>query len=266
MRKTNFGRRLCWLILFAVVGSAWEQTVTAEVRLPRVFGRHMVLQQEKPLVVWGWSDANEIVTVTLGSDPQEAKANERGEWKVTLPARKAGGPFTFKVSGSSSVVFEDVLIGEVWLASGQSNMEMGIGACRDGKAEIAAANYPAIRLLLVANRWSPEPQADLEAGKPGETQPENNWKVCSPQTVAEGGWSGFSAAAYYFGRELHQQLRVPIGLIDATWGGTRIESWTPPEGFAVVPALKTENELVQLGDPRTAAHQQRLQQTLKDTG
>lgn len=265
MRKTNFVRSLGWLILFVAVGPAWEQTVTAEVRLPRVFGSHMVLQQEKPLVVWGWSDANETITVALGSDTQPAKANERGEWKVSLPARKAGGPFTLKVSGSSTVVFEDVLVGEVWLASGQSNMEMGIGACRDGKEEIAAANYPAIRLLLVANRWSPEPQADLEAGKPGETRPENTWKVCSPQTVAEGGWSGFSAAAYYFGRELHQKLRIPVGLIDATWGGTRIEPWTPPEGFAAVPTLKAESELVQLGDPRTARHQQRLAQTLKDT-
>ncbi|MCC6823854.1 MAG: 9-O-acetylesterase [Verrucomicrobia subdivision 3 bacterium] len=265
MRKTNWARGLGWLILLAAVGPAWEQTVPAEVRLPRVFGSHMVLQQEKPVQVWGWSAANETVTVTLGADTQAATANDRGEWKVTLPTRKAGGPFTLKVSGSSSVVFEDVLVGEVWLASGQSNMEMGIGASRDGKEEIAAANYPGLRLFLVANRWSPEPQADVAAWKPGEAQPDNHWKVCTPETVAEGGWGGFSAAAYYFGRELHQKRHVPVGLIDATWGGTRIESWTPPEGFAAVPALKSEYELVQLGDPRTPAHQQRLQQTLQAT-
>jgi sialate O-acetylesterase len=265
MRKTNCGAKLGCLLLIATVSLALASTMSAAVRLPRIFGSHMVLQQEKPLVIWGWSDGKETVTVTLGPDTRATKANERGEWKVTLPARKAGGPFTLKVTGSSSVVFEDVLIGEVWLASGQSNMEMGIGSCRDGTEEIAAANYPALRLFLVANRWSPEPQADLEAGKPGETQPENSWKVCSPQTIAEAGWGGFSAAAYYFGRELHQQLQVPVGLIDATWGGTRIESWTPPEGFAAVPALQKESELVQLGDPRTTAHQQRLAQTLKDT-
>lgn len=265
MLKTNCGGRLGSLLLIAAVALAWSPMVSAAVRLPRIFGSHMVLQQEKPLVIWGWSDANETVAVTLGTTTGAAEANERGEWKVTLPARKAGGPFTLKVNGSSSVVFEDVLIGEVWLASGQSNMEMGIGACRDGKEEIAAANYPALRLFLVANRWSPEPQADLEAGKTGETQPENTWKVCTPQTIAEAGWGGFSAAAYYFGRELHQQLHVPVGLIDATWGGTRIESWTPPEGFAAVPALRKESELVHLGDPRTTAHQQRLAQTLKDT-
>ena len=252
-------------MLCLTLSLAWSPLASAEVRLPRVFGSHMVLQQEKPLVFWGWSDPNETIAVTLGSETRQAKANERGEWKITLPARKAGGPLALKVKGTSEVVFEDVLIGEVWLASGQSNMEMGIGSCRDGKEEIAAANHPDIRLFMVANRWTPEPQADLDAGKPGETKPEGRWKVCSPETIAEGGWGGFSAAAYYFGRELQQQLRVPVGLIDATWGGTRIESWTPPEGFAAVPALQKENELVQLGDPRTVRHQQRLEQTLKET-
>ena len=123
------------------------------------------------------------------------------------------------------------------------------------KEEIAAADYPGIRLLKVAKSWKPEPQNDIEG----------TWKVCSPKTVAEGGWGGFSACAYYFGRELHKKLGVAVGLIDSTWGGTRIESWTPPEGFAAVPALKQEYELVQLGDPRTAAHQQRLEQVLQET-
>lgn len=215
----------------------------------------MVLQQEKPLVVWGWAQPNETVTVLLGSETRQVQANDRGEWKAVLPAMKAGGPYTLTITGSSTVGFEDVMVGEVWLCSGQSNMEMGIGAARDGKAEIAAANYPGIRLLKVAKRWTPEPQSDMD----GE------WKVCTPKSVAEGGWSGFSAAGYYFGRELHQQLGVAVGLIDSTWGGTRIESWTPPEGFAAVPALKREYELVQLGDPRTVPHQQGLEGTLQET-
>ncbi len=265
MQKHHYLRNVYRVVLFVAAISAVSPWVNAEVRLPRIFGSHMVLQQEKPLVFWGWSDPNETVTVTLGSATQQAKANERGEWKVTLPAQKAGGPVTVKVSGSSDVVFEDVLIGEVWLASGQSNMEMGIGMCRDGKEEIAAADHPTLRLFLVANRWTPEPQSDVEGGKPGEIKPEGRWKVCSPETVAEGGWGGFSAAAYYFGRELRQKLGVAVGLIDTTWGGTRIESWTPPEGFAVVPALAKEYERVQLGDPRTPLHQQRLEQVLKET-
>ncbi len=249
----------------AALVAAWAQTATAEVRLPRVFGNHMVMQQDKPLVFWGWADANETVTVALGDQTSQAKANERGEWKTTLPARKAGGPFTIKVTGSSTIVFEDVLIGEVWLASGQSNMEMGIGASKDGKEEIAAADHPQIRLFMVANRWTPEPQSDVEGPKAGETKPEGVWKVCSPKTVAEGGWGGFSAAAYYFGRELQQQLHVPVGLIDSSWGGTLIQPWTPPEGFAAVPALAKEYERVQLGDARTAPHQQRLEQVLSET-
>jgi sialate O-acetylesterase len=265
MQKIIVFRSIGWLMLFAAVGPALQTRVAAEVRLPRIFGDHMVLQQEKPLIFWGWSDANETITVTLESETQAVKANERGEWRVTLPARKASGPLSLKVIGSSTVQYEDVLIGEVWLASGQSNMEMGIGACQDGKAEIAAADHPKIRLFLVANRWTPEPQTDLERPKDGQVKPEGIWKVCSPQTVAEGGWGGFSAAAYYFGRELQQQLRVPVGLIDATWGGTRIESWTPPEGFATVAALQKEYERVQLADPRTTPHQQRLEQTLRET-
>jgi sialate O-acetylesterase len=240
-----------WLALCAALSPA----ALGEVRLPKVFGSHMVLQQEKPLVLWGWAEPNETLTVQIGTESRTAKANEHGEWKAELPPMKAGGPYTLIVRGSSTVQFDDVMVGEVWLCSGQSNMEMGISMARDGKQEIAAADYPAIRLLKVTRRWTPEPQQDIEAA----------WKVCSPTSVAEAGWGGFSAAAYYFGRELHKKLGVPLGLIDATWGGTRIESWTPPEGFAAVPALKQEYNLLQLSDPRTPTHEQRLEQVLQDT-
>jgi len=218
------------------------------------------MQRDQPLAIWGWANSNETIKVQLGSSATQATANASGEWKVTLPAMKAGGPYFLIVSGSSNVQFEDVMVGEVWLCSGQSNMEMGIGACDNAKEEIAAADYPGIRLFMVENKWTSEPQSDTT-----ESKTEGIWKLCSPKTVAEGGWGGFSAAAYYFGRELHKQLGVSIGLIDATWGGTRIESWTPPEGFAEVPALKREYELVQLADPRTDLHQQRLEQTLAET-
>jgi sialate O-acetylesterase len=237
------------------VGAVFQSPVQAAVRLPRVFSDHMVLQRDKPLPIWGWADPNETVTVEFGGATAQTQANANGEWKTALSAQPAGGPHVLTVRGSSTVRFADVLVGEVWLASGQSNMEQGIASCRDAQAEIAAANYPNIRLLMVPNRWTPQPQSDIEAP----------WKVCSPQTVAEGGWGGFSGAAYYFGRELHRRLGVPVGLIDATWGGTRIESWTPPEGFAAVPALKSEFERVQLGDPRTAPHQERLGQVLVAT-
>ena len=226
----------------------------AEVRLSKVFGSHMVLQQNRPVVIWGWADPGEQVEARIGGATAKAMANTSGEWKLSLPAMKPGEPQTLTIIGSSRIELEDVLVGEVWLASGQSNMEMGIASCTNGKEEIAAAKYPGIRLLMVPNRWTPQPEKDIDAA----------WKVCSPETIAEGGWGGFSAGAYYFGRELHQKLKVPIGLIDATWGGTRIESWTPPEGFASVPALARDYERVQLGDPRSELHQQRLGRSLQE--
>jgi len=227
-------------------------TAQAEVRLPHVFGSHMVLQQEKTLIIWGWATPGETVTVQLGSASVTAQANDKGEWKATLPAMTAGGPYTLTVSGSSTVKYDDIMIGEVWLCSGQSNMEFGLGNVENAKAEIAAANHPGIRLLLVKHNWTAQPQSDIDG----------TWKICTPESVVEGGWNGFSAVGYFFGRELNQKLGVTVGLIESDWGGTRIESWTPPEGFAAVPALKTEYEKVQLGDPSTAQHQQRLQQTL----
>jgi len=242
-----------WLISLVILAFIGLPTMAvAEIRLPHVFGSHMVFQSEKPLTIWGWAAPGETVKVQLGSASQSAQANDRGEWKVVLPAMAASGPYTLVVTGSSTVKYDDVMIGEVWLCSGQSNMEFGIGHGNHAKEEIAAANHPGIRLLMVENRWSPLPQSDIDG----------TWKVCTPQTVAEGGWQGFSAVGYFFGRELNAKLGVTIGLIDADWGGTRIESWTPPEGFAAVPALKQDYERVQLGDPHTQLHQEKLQQTL----
>lgn len=250
IRRMTASSRITLLLLLGVLSNTTR--TQAEVRLPQVFGSHMVLQQEKPLTIWGWAAPGEKVTVQLGPIKESAQANEKGEWKVVLPAMKAGGAYTLTASGSSTVTFEDVMIGEVWLCSGQSNMEFGIGLGNNATAEIANANHPGIRLLMVDNRWTPQPQNDM-AG---------TWKVCTPKTLAEGGWNGFSATAYFFGRELNEKLGVTIGLIDADWGGTRIESWTPPEGFAAVPALKSEYERVQLGDPRSQLHHQRVAQTL----
>jgi sialate O-acetylesterase len=241
------------IVLLAFIGGIWNPTAAqAEVSLPHVFGSHMVLQQEMPVTIWGRATPGETVKVQLGSASQTAQANDKGEWKVVLPAIKASGPYTLTVSGTSMVTFDDVMIGEVWLCSGQSNMEFGIGHGNNAREEIANANHPGIRLLMVDNHWTPQPQTDMKG----------TWKVCTPESVVEGGWQGFSAVGYFFGRELNEKLGVAVGLIEADWGGTRIESWTPPEGFAAVPALKDEYEKVQLSDPRTALHKEKLGQTL----
>lgn len=242
-----------WILLSVFfAGLLLALNVSAEIRLPHVFGSHMVLQREKPIIVWGWAQPGETVTVQLDSTQQTTQANDKGEWKVTLPAMEAGGPYELTVSGSSTIKLEDVMVGEVWLCSGQSNMEFGMGNLKDPEKEIAQANHPNIRLLLVQRHWTGVPQNDVGA----------TWKICTPQSVTEGGWNGFSAVAYYFGRELNQKLNVPIGLIESDWGGTRIESWTPPEGFAAVPALSDEYQRVELGDPHSSSHQELLGKTL----
>ena len=212
----------------------------------------MVLQRDKPIIIWGWAAPGETVTVQLGTASQSTQANARGEWKITLPAMDAGGPYVLKISGSNTVEYDDVMIGEVWLCSGQSNMEFGMGMVNNSAAEIAQANHPNIRLLLVQRAWDAQPHPDMDG----------TWKICTPQSVTEGGWNGFSAVAYFFGRELNEKLNVPVGLIEADWGGTRIESWTPPEGFAAVPALQDEYARVEAGDPGSAAHHELLGRTL----
>jgi len=249
--RDNLFSRLSWLV---VVAFGFSLSLQAEVRLPKVFSDHMVLQRDKPIQVWGWASANESVNVQLGEGKVvTTKANAEGEWKVALPAMKAGGPLKMVVKGANTVTFDDVLIGEVWLCSGQSNMEMGITQTDGAEQAIADANHPQIRLLLVPNRWTPLPQSDIEA----------TWRICSPASIKADGWGGFSACAYYFGRKLQQELNVPIGLIDSTWGGTVSQSWTPPEGFASVPELKKESDLVRLGNVSSPEHAARLEQFLK---
>jgi sialate O-acetylesterase len=221
----------------------------AEIRLPKIFGSHMVIQQDKPIVVWGWDQPGQDVTANIGANSAKATTTKDGEWKIVLPAMKAGGAaVTLSVTGSTGVNFDDVLVGEVWICSGQSNMEFGVGNVNNAKAEIAAADYPQIRLMKVDKSWKPSPQQDMN----GE------WKLCTPESIVQGGWNGFSAVGYFFGRNLYKQLNVPIGLIDATWGGTRIESWTPPQGFAEVPALKSEYEKLQMQVPGSPEHDQQL--------
>lgn len=253
MNKSYFPRGWVWIVLlssFAAFGVS--QTARAEIRMPHVFGSHMVLQRDKPIIIWGWAEPRETVTVQLGTGRSSAHANEGGEWKVTLPAMSAGGPFTLTVSGSSTVTYDDVMIGEVWLCSGQSNMEFGMGMVSNSEEEIAAADHPGIRLLLVQRNWLGQPTNDIDG----------TWKICTPQTVTDGGWNGFSAVGYFFGRELNQKLGVPVGLIESDWGGTRIESWTAPVGFAMVRALNDEYKRVEAGDPHNPVHQELLGKTL----
>jgi sialate O-acetylesterase len=237
------------MLVSAIVATLVTPMARADVKLPDIFGSHMVLQQQMPIAVWGQAAPGEQITVRLSDASRRTTADATGKWRVSLPAMKAGGPCTMTVTGPNTVTFDDVVIGEVWVCSGQSNMEMGISMCLDGKQEIATAKYPSVRLMMVPRNPSATPQDNIVAA---------TWSVCSPETIGRGGWGGFSAAAYFFGRELQKSLNVPIGLVDASWGGTRIETWTPAHAFAEIPSLKGICDQVALTDPRSAAHKQRL--------
>jgi len=188
-----------------------------------LFCDHAVLQQGRPIPVWGTADAGEPVSVALGNHKVETKAGADGRWSVEFPEMNAGGPHTLVIKGSNRIELKDVWIGEVWICSGQSNMERQLGP-RSGQQplenweqEAASANYPQIRHFAVARTPSDTPLTDTKG----------QWDVCSPQTVPN-----FTAVGYYFGRDLHRHLKVPIGLIHTSWGGTPAEAWTSKEVLA----------------------------------
>lgn len=155
-----------------MVALGFVSAATADVKLPAIFGDHMVLQRDVPLPVWGWADPEENVTVTLGQQSKKATADASGKWSLKLAALKAGGPCVLKVQGKNTVQFSDVLVGEVWLGSGQSNMAMVVGGVLNKDAEIAAADHPKIRMFMVPGKPAEEPQQDC-AGPLAGVQPED---------------------------------------------------------------------------------------------
>lgn len=185
--------------------------------LSPMFSDHMVLQRDVKNTFWGWTKPGAKVTVSISGKSVTGVADGSGKWSVKLTPPPVGGPYSVEIKGGQIVTLNDVLVGDVWLCSGQSNMEQGIGMVRDAEKEIAAANYPNIRLFL---------HDKVTALRPQELARGLQWRPCSPETVAQGGWSGFSGVGYFFGRELHQSLKVPIGLIESSWGGTVAEAWT----------------------------------------
>lgn len=194
-----------------------------EVRLPHMLSDHAVLQRQMPLHVWGWAEAGEKVTVSFHSQRQSAVADELGRWSMSLRPEEAGGPYALTVQGSNTIRLEDILVGDVWFASGQSNMEFplngfpGSAVLKNGPEEIAAATQPQVRLLRFDRKASEYELHDQEA----------SWSLCTPETAAK-----FSAVAYFFARDLMKHEHVPIGLIDSTWGGTPVSAWMSLEGLS----------------------------------
>ncbi len=218
------GLRTFLFLLLAVAAAR------AEVRLPKIFSEHAVLQRDQPIHIWGWSDPGEKVTASLNGETQSAVGDRLGQWSLYLSPQKAGGPFQLTISGTNRIVLDDILIGDVWFASGQSNMEMplngfpGSAVVNNAAEEIRNANHPELRLFLVPKKAAPFPLQDFEDGA--------QWTVCSPETAAK-----FSAVAYFFGRDISAKEHVPIGLIDSSWGGTPGEAWVSLDSLSADASL-----------------------------
>ena len=215
-------KRLTLLLVTSAILSV-ATAARAEVKLPAIFGDHMVLQRDTGVPVWGTAAPGEEVTVSIAGQTVTAKAGADGKWSVKLTKLTAAGPHTLTVKGANTLTFSDVLVGEVWLGSGQSNMAMTVNRAKDYEAEQAAAKFPLIRMFTEAS----------SAANAAQSEGKGKWVVCAPETVG-----GFSATAYFFGRELHKALNVPVGLINSSVGGTPIESWIAPEAQRASAALK----------------------------
>lgn len=209
----NARRAIAWVFWMLAVVPA---SVRGDVRPHPLFSDGCVLQAEKPIAIWGSGTAGETVTISVAVRGTEIKAQcvcQDGQWRVNLPPMKAGGPLSMTITGSSAPIRLEVYIGEVWLCSGQSNMDQTVRQCDRGEEEIANSANANIRLCKIPRRAADEPQ---------EIAP-LSWQACSPQSVRD-----FSGVAYFFGRDLQQHLGVPVGLIDAAYGGTPAEAWMSP--------------------------------------
>ena len=219
-----------WLMLMAV---CWV-TVRAEVTLPDVIGSSMVMQQKQVVPIWGTAEPGEAVTVTFGKTRKTAIADADGKWRVDLGKLTANStPQTMTIAGKNTIVLKDILVGEVWLVAGQSNMQRLLRETDNGEAVRAAANHPSIRLFNVSR----EVAFKRRSGRLAE------WTACTPDSVKE-----FSAAGYYFGVELEKELKVPIGLINSSFGGSQAEAWTPVEYLLANPDLKVTVERTKIWD------------------
>ena len=204
-------------VLF-LAASLFSTIALAAVRLPNIFGDNMVLQRDKPIPIWGWANKNEKVTVQFNGQVKTVKAGKDGQWKVLLNAEKAGGPYDLLVKSSNSITLHNILMGDVWICSGQSNMEFHVNGVFNASKEIAQSANPDIRHFYLPKDIAVTPQEDIK---------ESAWKAAGPENTGD-----FTAVGYFFARTLNEQLHVPIGLIHTSWGGTIVETWISREGLA----------------------------------
>ena len=218
--KANAKSCVFLFLSFLVVGPSFSQ-----VRLPKIIQDSMILQRDAKIKIWGWAAKDEKVNISFNGKKYKAKAGADGKWTTLLPAMKAGGPYTMDISASNKISLKDILIGDVWLVSGQSNMEYQLGYDDATYAkEMEEVNYPQIRQFKVPNRPVLDgPKDDLTAG---------SWKWANPKDIR-----AFSAVAYFFAKKLYENYHIPIGIINSSVGGTPLEAWTSEEGLKDFPAI-----------------------------
>jgi len=190
---------------------------SANVRLPKIFGDNMVLQRDHSIPVWGWADGKEKITIRFNKQTKTVTADKTGKWKINLDAETAGGPYQLLIAGKNNITISNILVGDVWVCSGQSNMEWRLVNSFGADKEIKQANYPLIRHFEVTKAVASQPNEDLAGG---------DWKISDPATAGN-----FTAIGYYFAKTLQAELNVPIGLINTSWGGTHVETWTSRQAF-----------------------------------
>lgn len=248
-------RRQSWMILLSGILVLAAAPGFGEVKPHILFTDHLVLQQGMSVPVWGTADDGEEVTVEFQGHTISTTA-EDGKWKVELEPMEAGGPYEMLIRGKNHEVrLNDVMIGEVWICSGQSNMQWSVAASHNAEAEIQAADYPNIRMYTIPRIISPEPLETIS--REGRNEQELQWLQVTPETIGR-----FSAVGYYFGRHLHEALDVPIGLISTNWGGTPAEAWTSKEGLASHPQLA---KLTEEWEQRIATYEKELAKWQEET-
>lgn len=208
-----------FLVIFCLLIS---QSIRAEIKLPGYFTDNMMLQRDMPIKIWGWGNRYETVTVSIHDQKVNTRCKKDGTWEIILSPIPYGGPYSLTVQGKeNSIKIENILIGDIWLCSGQSNMEWTVEQSANSKQEVQNANYPEIRALKVPKSIKNSSQDNFNA----------QWEICSPSTVG-----AFSGIAYYYARALYKEVQIPIGIINASWGGTDIETWISDEAFTALPS------------------------------
>lgn len=243
--------------LFLLATALVPVGIAAEVRLPQVLSDHAVLQRERPIHIWGTASPSEKVTVQFHAQSVSGLADSWGTWEVWLLSEPAGGPYTLTITGSNSskrVQRTDILVGDVWVASGQSNMEIPLTGFKgapinNSVQEIAAANQPKLRLLRQKKRTSAVPLNDTD----------DAWTLCTPDTAKD-----FSAIAYFFGRKLSQEENVPVGLIDTTWGGSPVQSWISPDGISYFNLVSIDSDQARYAHDQSRADEIRAALNAED--